>query len=159
HAAFRTVRIPKNNMPVVGFFVCEHLTPQFVYRAEWARHPNGAHGIAGVTVITAQPGRWSGELEKYFGPGSARREGDGLLVNTVTQPIRYLTPRDYLARYPGITPVRSGDHPALLSVRVESLAACEALLMKNGVRVLKPDAGRLLVPPSEAAHLTLEFMQ
>jgi len=25
--------------------------------------------------------------------------------------------------------------------------------------MLKPDAGRLLVPPSEAAHLTLEFVQ
>ena len=55
--------------------------------------------------------------------------------------------------------VRSADHPALLSVRVESLAACETLLRKNGVRVLKPDAGRLLVPPSEAAHLTIEFVQ
>src|SRR5262249_13265119 len=38
-ARFRTVRIPKTNMPVVGFFVCEHLTPQFVYRADWAKHP------------------------------------------------------------------------------------------------------------------------
>jgi hypothetical protein len=44
-------------------------------------------------------------------------------------------------------------------VRVASLRACEALLKKNGVRMLKPDAGRLLVPPSEAAHLTLEFVQ
>ena len=48
---------------------------------------------------------------------------------------------------------------ALLSVRVASLPACEALLKKNGVRMLKPAAGRLLVPPSEAAHLTLEFVQ
>ena len=53
--------------------------------------------------------------------------------------------------------MRPGDHPALLSVRVDSLAACEALLKKNGVKVRKPDGGRLLVPPSEAAHLTLEF--
>ena len=159
HAAFRTVRIPKTNMPVVGFFVCEHVTPQFVYRAEWARHPNSARGIAGVTVIAGQPSRWIAELEKYFGPGSARREGEGLLVNTGTQPIRYLTPTDYSTRYPGIAPVRSGDHPALLILRVESLAACEALLRKNSVQVLKPDANRLLVPPSEAAHLTLEFVQ
>ena len=82
-----------------------------------------------------------------------------LVVDTGTQPIRYVTRKDYTARYPGITPVRSGDHPALLSVRVANLASCEALLRKNGVTVLKPDAGRLLVPPSEAAHLTLEFVQ
>ena len=77
HAQFRTVRIPKTNMPVVGFFVCEHLTPQFVYRPEWAKHPNGARGIRGVTVIAEQPAKWTDELEKYFGAGSVRREGDG----------------------------------------------------------------------------------
>jgi hypothetical protein len=55
--------------------------------------------------------------------------------------------------------VRSGDHPALLTIRVESLAACEDLLKKNGVRFTKPDSGRLVVPPSEAAHLTLEFSE
>jgi len=158
-AAFRTVRIPKTNMPVVGFFVCEHLTPQFVYRREWAKHPNGARGIAGVTVIAEQPARWTGELEKYFGAGSVKREGAGTVADTGTQPIRYLTRQDYLARYPGITPVRPGDHPALLSLRVDSLAACEALLRNNGVKTLKPDASRLLVPPSEAAHLAVEFVQ
>jgi hypothetical protein len=158
HAKFRTVRIPKTNMPVVGFFVCEHITPQFVYRPEWARHANGARGIAGVTVIAEQPAKWIPELEKYFGAGSARRDGNGVVADTGRQPIRYLTRQDYAARYPGIVPVRPGDHPALLSVRVDSLAACEALLKKNGVKMVKPDAGRLLVPPSEAAHLTLEFV-
>ena len=159
HAQFRTIRIPKTNMPVVGFFVCEHLTPQFVYRGEWARHSNGARSIAGVTVIAEQPAKWIPELEKYFGAGSARREGNGVVADTGTQPIRYLTRQDYATRYPGITPVRPGDHPALLSLQVDSLAACEALLKKNGVRTVKPDAGRLLVPPSEAAHLTIEFVE
>jgi hypothetical protein len=158
-AKFRTVRIPKTNMPVVGFFICEHQTPEFVYRPEWAAHPNGARGILGVTVIADQPAKWIPELEKYFGPDSVKREGDGLVVDTGTQPIRYMTPKDYAVRYPGITPVRAGDHPALLTVRVENLAACEALLKKNGVRYTKPDSGRLVVPPSEAAHLTLEFSE
>ena len=159
HARFRTVRIPKTHMPVVGFFVCEHLTPEFVYRSEWAKHPNGARGILGVTVIAEQPPKWIGELEKYFGPGSVRRDGEGLVVDTGTQPIHYLTPKDYAARYPGVTPVRPGDHPALLSVRVDNLAACEALLAGNGVKIAKPDKSRLIVPPSEAAHLTLEFAE
>ncbi len=158
-AAFRTVRIPKTNMPVVGFFVCEHITPQFVYRAEWAKHPNGARGIAGVTVIAEQPAKWAAELEKYFGAGSVTRDGEGIVADTGTQPVRYLTRRAYLARYPGITPVRPGDHPALLSLRVDSLAACAALLARNGVRTVQPDAARLLVPPAEAAHLTIEFVQ
>jgi hypothetical protein len=159
HAQFRTVRIPKTHMPVVGFFVCEHLTPQFVYRSEWAQHPNGARGILGVTVIAEQPAQWTAELEKYFGKGAVRGEGGGIVADTGTQPIHYMTRQDYLRRYPGITPVRPVDHPALLSIKVENLAACETLLRKNGVKVSQPDSGRLLVPPSEAADLTLEFRE
>ena len=158
-AKFRTVRIPKTHMPVVGFFVCEHLTPQFVYRGEWAKHPNGACGIRGVTVIAEQPAKWIAELERYFGAGSATIEGNGLVVDTGTHLIRYLGRQDYAMRYPDVAPLRPGDHPALLSLRVASLAACEALLRRNGVKVVKPDPSRLLVPPSEAADLTLEFAE
>jgi hypothetical protein len=159
HAQFRTVRIPKTHMPVVGFFVCEHLTPQFVYRGEWAKHPNGARGILGVTVIAERPKQWIPELEKYFGPGSVTREGEGLVVGAGTQPVRYLDRKGYTARYPGVTPVRPGDHPALLSLRVDSLSACEALLRQNGVAFVRPDAGRLIVPPGQAADLTIEFAE
>jgi hypothetical protein len=159
HAQFRTVRIPKTHMPVVGFFVCEHLTPQFVYRSEWANHPNGARGVLGVTVIAEQPAKWTVELEKYFGRGSVRREGGGIVVDTGTQPIHYMTRQDYMRRYPGVTPVRPGDHPALLAVKVEDLGACESLLKQNGVQTIKPDSGRLIVPPSQAADLTLEFRE
>jgi hypothetical protein len=159
HAKFRTVRIPKTNMPVVGFFVCEHLTPQFVYRPEWAKHPNGARVILGVTVIAEQPAKWADELRKYFGPTSIRREGSSIIASTGSHHIRYVTRQDYALRYPGITPVRAGDHPALLHMRVDNLPTCEALLTKNGVKFLKPNPGRVLVPPSEAAHLTIEFAE
>ena len=158
HAKFRTVRIPKQHMPVVGFFVCEHQTPQFVYRPEWARHANGARGLLGVYVIAEQPEKWIPTVEKYFGAGSARRTADGVTVNTGTQPIHYLDRRTYGARFPGVTPVRPGDHPAALAIRVDSLGACEALLKKNGVRIVaQPE--RLIVPPTEAAHLTIEFRE
>ena len=82
-----------------------------------------------------------------------------IVANTGAHQIRYLTRKDYGERYPGIVPVRPGDHPALLRLRVDNLEACEALLKKNGVKALKPDASRLLVPPSEAAHLTIEFAE
>ncbi|HEY6981692.1 VOC family protein [Reyranella sp.] len=159
HARFMTVRVPKSHMPVVGFFVCQHLTPQFVYRHEWASHPNGARGILGVTVIAEQPVSWIGELQRYFGADAVRGEGEGLAVDTGTQPIRYLTRDAYAARYPGIVPVRPDDHPALLRLRVENLADCEALLRKRDVALLKPDSERLLVPPGLAAGLTLEFAE
>jgi hypothetical protein len=87
------------------------------------------------------------------------REGEGLVVGAGTQPVRYLDRKGYTARYPGVTPVRPGDHPALLSLRVDSLSACEALLRQNGVAFVRPDAGRLIVPPGQAADLTIEFAE
>lgn len=158
-AEFRTVRVPKAHMPVVGLFVCEHLTPQFVYRSEWARHPNGARGILGVTVIAEDPAHWTPELQRYLGSDAVRAEADGIVADTGTLPIHYMRREDYLRRYPGIVPVRPGDHAALLAIRVENLAACETLLKGNGVRVTRPDSGRLLVPPVEAADLTIEFRE
>ena len=110
-------------------------------------------------MIAEQPTKWIGELEKYFGAGCVRHAGEGLVVETGTQPLHYMGREEYLRRYPGVTPVRAGDHPALLSIRVDSVNACEALLKKNGAKVTRPDAGRLIVPPSEAAHLTLEFRE
>ena len=82
---------------------------------------------------------------------------ESIIADTGSHHIRYLTRQDYALRYPGITPVRPGDHPALLHVRVDNLPTCEALLKKNGVTFLEPNPGRVLVPPSEAAHLTIAF--
>ena len=79
HAQFRTVRIPKTHMPVVGFFVCEHLTPQFVYRDEWARHPNGARGISGRDRDRRTAGSMDRRAREVFrlGLGEARRRRAG----------------------------------------------------------------------------------
>ena len=159
HAQFRTVRIPKTHMPVVGFFVCEHLTPQFVYRGEWARHPNGARGILGVTVIAEQPAKWIAELEKYFGAGSVKREGEGLVVDTGTQPIRYLTRKDYAARYPGVDAGAAGRPSGAAVDTGRQPCRLRGAPEEERRQAVKPDAGRLIVPPSEAAHLTLEFRE
>lgn len=158
-ARFRTVRIPKTHMPVVGFFVCEHVTPQFVYRREWARHENGARGLLGVTVLCARPVAWIETLERYFGAGSTHREGGDVVVDTGRQPIRYLDRASWVHHYPGLEPAQPEDHPALLSIAVHSLAACAAVLARNGVDALAPGDGQLLVPPGRAANLALEFRE
>jgi len=68
-----------------------------------------------------------------------RVDGEDIVADTGTQPIRYMTRAAYARRYPGVAPLRSGDHPALLSLHVDSLAACQALLAENGVATVRPD--------------------
>jgi len=50
-ARFRLVRI--EGVPHV--FVCEHQTPELVWRPEWQRHENGALDLAAVALPAKQP--------------------------------------------------------------------------------------------------------
>lgn len=158
-ASFRTVRIPKAHYPVVGFFVCEHLTPQFVYRAEWTKHPNGVRGLAGAEIVAADPSRLEGLVTRHFGAAKVQRDGDGLAVDTGTQPVRWLTPAAFAARHPGAPLLRADDHPALLALRVADPDVTAVLLRNNGVAHVRTASGGVLVPPTETCGVALEFVR
>jgi catechol 2,3-dioxygenase-like lactoylglutathione lyase family enzyme len=157
-AAFRTVRLGTQRARLLGFFVCEHCTPQFVYRAEWARHANGVTALAGATVIAADPSTDEAYVRKVFGDQAVRQEDGGLVVDSGGTPIRYLTRGRFATLYPGIVPTRADDHPALLSFRVPDVARTQAVLRESGVaHVAVPD--RLLVPASAACGVCIEFVK
>jgi catechol 2,3-dioxygenase-like lactoylglutathione lyase family enzyme len=50
-ARFRLVRI--DDVPNV--FVCQHQTPELVWRSEWQRHASGASELVGVALAAEQP--------------------------------------------------------------------------------------------------------
>jgi len=50
-ARFRLVRIEG----VATVFVCEHQTPELVWRPEWQRHANGATEVGGVALAAERP--------------------------------------------------------------------------------------------------------
>jgi hypothetical protein len=50
-ARFRLVRIEG----VPNVFVCEHQTPELLWRAEWQRHANGANELLGVALAAKRP--------------------------------------------------------------------------------------------------------
>ncbi len=157
-AKFRTVRIPKDNMPVVGFFVCEHQDAGIRLRPEWAAHPNGARGILGVTVIAEQPAKWTPELEKYFGPAPSSARARGWWSTR--------HPADPLHDAQGLCRPLSG-HNAGPPGR-SSGAAHDPRREPGRLRGPAEDEWRQVHearfgpaghPPSEAAHLTLEFSE
>lgn len=156
-AAFRTVRLGRRRAKLLGFFACEHLTPRFVYRQEWARHPNSVVALAGATVIADDPATDETYVRKVFGDAAVRRKDGELLVVSGGTPIRYMTRERFLSMYPGITPNRSGDHPALLSFRVADLERAQGTLARAGVMPATASDGRVLIPPAFAAGVCVEF--
>src|SRR5438067_3322632 len=50
-ARFRLVQIEG----VSNVFVCQHLTPELVWRSDWQRHANGAAELMGVALAATRP--------------------------------------------------------------------------------------------------------
>ncbi|MDF3074203.1 MAG: hypothetical protein K0S54_1870 [Alphaproteobacteria bacterium] len=156
-AAFRIVRLPHEARPGVGLFVCDHLTPQFVYRPEWQRHPNTATGISHITIVAADPAHHRAAAEKVFG-ADAITTGDGeMIVATGKAPFRYLTQARFAQRYPGHKPVLPGDHAAVMGIKVRDMRALKDCLARNEVRSDGTTDGRVLIPAATAANVLIEF--
>jgi catechol 2,3-dioxygenase-like lactoylglutathione lyase family enzyme len=74
-ARFRLVQIDKP----MGFsvFVCQHLTPELVWRAPWQSHANGATELAGINVPAPQPFEGLPAGIQWNTPAALRLRGAG----------------------------------------------------------------------------------
>ena len=158
-AAFRTVRLGTKRAKLLGYFVCEHRTPQFVYRPEWAQHPNGVKALAGAVVIAEDPFLDEDYVTRVFGAKSVKRIGGDLLVESGGTPIRFMTRARFEQHHPGVKPVRSDDHPALLRFAVADPMATAALLSANGLGYARPADGRIIVSAKDATGVCVEFVK
>jgi len=48
---FHNVYLPPELTPGLNTFACQHLTPDQIRRPSWLSHPNGARGIAALTIV------------------------------------------------------------------------------------------------------------
>jgi acyl dehydratase/catechol 2,3-dioxygenase-like lactoylglutathione lyase family enzyme len=158
-AAFRTVRLGTKRAKLLGYFVCEHRTPQFVYRPEWAQHPNGVKALAGAVVIAEDPFLDEDYVTRVFGAKSVKREDGDLLVESGGTPIRFMTRARFEQHHPGVKPVRSDDHPALLRFAVTDPMATAALLSANGLGYSRPADGRIIVSAKDTTGVCVEFVK
>jgi hypothetical protein len=86
-AQFRTTRLAAGELPAGRVYFCEHVTPQWVFRPEWAEHPNGAQGLRELLVVSADP---AAEAQRYAQLAGAAVPGFELVFMSVG---------DYWARY------------------------------------------------------------
>lgn len=84
-ARFRTVRVPGRLFPAGRVYVCEHLTPELVWREEWLSHPNGLCGIDRIEVGSTAPDE---DAARYATAAGVAAEGrrvslDGFTIDLV----------------------------------------------------------------------------
>jgi hypothetical protein len=158
-AEFRIVRLGTHRARLMGFLACQHLTPQFVYRPEWARHANGTQALIGVTVVAEHPETDEAYVRKVFGEQAVCRSDGAVVVESGGVPIRYMRPDRFEALYPRLAPHRDARHAALLSFRVVDVTRTETVLGAGGVAYAKGPDGGILVADSAVGGISMEFVR
>ena len=185
-ARFRISKFADGSVPGFFTFVCEHLTPEFVWYPEVQIHENGVTGIEEVLVRADDPATAAAPFERVRA-GSASEDGGTWSVDLGPR-LLMRTPGELSDCYPGLSesyPGRIGSHPGLspaeagasaeraagaestdagvagigVAFSTSSLAGAIACLEAATVPYAETDTGSIYVLPAEACGVLVEFRQ
>ncbi len=145
--------------PQLSNFICQQHRPEFVWVAEWLRHPNGVTGIASVVYAAAELAAVRPRFAALWGEAAVSAVPHGFRVATVGGDIVVLDHAGAAARFAGTTqPVGWQDVPCAiaLGVRAPDRGLVQSFLEGNSVPFTV--AGETLrVGPPHAGNIVLEF--
>lgn len=161
-AKFRVVRLQQDAVSFGRLYFCQHLTPDLVWRPEWRKHPNGAVGIARVSIAVRDPGVSADLFIRMFGREIMRQASAGSLTLAAgTVEIELVATDTLQVQLGDAMPLPSGrsDFIAKLGIRTASLRATSKALRDGGIPFTHPDPGRILIPASAALNVAIEFAE
>jgi len=158
-ATFRLMAI--DDAPGARYFVCEHRTPELLWRPEWTMHANGAYAIATMFLVVAPAlveaaGRayaelTGAELTQLSEHVCSLAVAGATLVITTPQALASATGTVHVQRrVPGYAAIR---------LRTTDLDAARALWREAGVQTAELGPSETLVPASQAGGVALLFEQ
>ena len=160
-AAFATTDLALDEAPSGHMFLCQHKTPDMVWRPELQSHANGARALAGIVTMANDTETLARRFARLFASGHIRAVPGGHAVETGANSARILclTPAAAAARYDdravADTPPRGY---AALQVAVADIAATRKVLEGAGIALQHGPQGTLWVGPTDACGTVLEFM-
>ncbi len=152
-AAFRTAHIAAEASQGIYAFVCQHLTPDVVWRPDYLEQPNAVVGLEEVVAcasdLDAVEAAWGRFVDMAIG-----RSQDGVTFDLGNGRLTFLSPAAFERRF-GERPANDPGLGALVFVTADS-AKTRASLQEKAV-TLKDDGGTLIVPSAEASGVTFAF--
>jgi catechol 2,3-dioxygenase-like lactoylglutathione lyase family enzyme len=161
---FANVMLPQAATGGVRLFACSHVTPEAMRQAGWLRHPNGALGIASLTIAVDDPDAFHDPMAQVFGTICLTQTDDTLAVHTGNGVLLFVTPDDLDMLHPELEAIvtdAAGDGTptlAALSLTVRDLAATAAWLDQRGIAYRCDSGGTIGVPPEHTHGVMLEFV-
>jgi catechol 2,3-dioxygenase-like lactoylglutathione lyase family enzyme len=156
-ASFRVVQLSPAQTPGCRAFVCQHFTPELVWRTEQQAHAVGAIAIAALAVDADDPADVARRYGELFDE-PPRRIDEGWLVPTGTAPVALCARPSLAARLPGVSlPARQRPLVAALFIRVTDRRRARDALRHGGFDVLALDDGSFAVSAAQAHGVALVF--
>jgi hypothetical protein len=157
-AAFTIARVRPAASPGAWLFVCQHHTPEVVWREDYLDHPNGAVGVSEVVGVARDPGGIADAYRVIFAERLERRPEE-VRIEAGGAVIRFLAPAALRARYGALADGVEGGAPRLvgMQVKVAELDHARRLLEANGVMPVQRPDGTLQVPPAAGCGTVLEL--
>jgi len=158
HAAkFNLVTLPPEATPGHRMFVCEHLTRELLWRAQWQSHGNGASRLAAVAIVDENPASAARPYERIFNT-TAKPVAEGLVVETGDVSLAFASAGALAKKLPGVW-ISGRPEPvaAALFIHVEDRDAAEQVLRRGGFDCLRLPDGSVAVGATEAHGVALVF--
>jgi catechol 2,3-dioxygenase-like lactoylglutathione lyase family enzyme len=144
----------------VPLFACAPERPERLRRREWLGHPNGARGIASVTVVVEEPAAFVLPMSKVFGATCLTETDDTLAVHSGHSIVLFATPDDLDMLHPEVEASIDAEVPSLavLSLVVPDLAQTAAVLDRHDVAYRQDASGAIGIAPEYSHGVVLEFV-
>lgn len=131
-ASFSIVQLETGALPGLYGLVCEHHTPDVIWRDDCIEHPNGVRALSAIHGICPDPTAIADDWRRVFGSDSITVSKEALEVRTSTAKVRYLTPDAWSREY-GTVPEVPGPRICVLEFSVHSTDVVSACLENGGV--------------------------
>jgi hypothetical protein len=157
-ACFTVARTQAGASPGAWLIVCQHHTPELVWREDYLEQPNGAMGLAEVIGIADDLSAVEDAYGMIFGE-RVERSADRVTIAVGDAGITFLAPRAFVARFGAAGEPVSSPRPRLaaLRIRVRAFDALQRVLQQHGVPWTEGYGQCLLVGPDAACGTLFEL--
>jgi hypothetical protein len=157
-ARFTVARGRDDATPGAWCFLCQHHTPELVWRADHLQQPNGARALVEIVGCAAEldlvEAGWRAWLDRRV-----ECSGEALRARTGTAFITFLEPQALHRRYGAAAEGFEGGEPclALMAFAVDDPERARALLEAASVPTGRGPGGSVVVPATAACGVAIEF--
>ena len=157
---FRNVLLPRASLAGLNLFACQHLTPEPMRRPAWLAHPNGARAIRSCTLAVSDVAPVAATLRGLFGSAAITETDNVVAAHTGSGVILAAPPEDAMLIHPllDLPDELPEPRPVAMTLEVADPERTASFLKLQGVPFTRSPSGDVLVPPTAAHGVALEFV-